>query len=64
MIVKDVHVLPFSMAPERLEISLILRKNHESCFVQRLRMLKVVHVDVVGLVLSSSNIVNFMGCES
>jgi len=63
MTVKDVHVLLFSMASERLEMNLIPSKNPESCFVQRLCMLKVVHVDVVGLVLSSSNIVNFMGCE-
>lgn len=63
MAVEDVHVLSFSIASEKLEISPTLRRKPKFCFIQRLCMLKVVPVDAVSLVLSCGNIAEIMDCE-
>jgi hypothetical protein len=63
MAVYQVHILPFSMVPEKLEISVFHGKKPEFCFIHRACMLEGICLGKKRLFFSGSNIMEILGCK-
>jgi hypothetical protein len=63
MAVYQVHVLPFSMVPEKLEIGVFHGKKPEFSFIQRACMLEAICLEKRPLFFRCSNIMEILGCE-
>jgi hypothetical protein len=63
MAVYQVHILAFSMVPERLEIGVFHGKTLEFCFIPRVCMLEAICLGKRRLFFLCSNIMEILGCE-
>ena len=58
-----IHILSFSIVPEKLEISVFHGKKPEFCFIPRVCMLEAVYLGYRRLFFPCSNILKILGCE-
>jgi hypothetical protein len=58
-----IHILPFPIAPEKLEISVFHGKTLEFCFIPRVCMLEAICLGKRRLFFLCSNIMEILGCE-
>jgi hypothetical protein len=63
MAVCHIHILPFSIVPEKLEIGVFHGKKPEFCFVPRVCMLEEICLGNRQLFFVCSNIMEILGCE-